>query len=94
VLTGLTTSVHDEIVLQAFQAGHFFNWFAIVITAFGIFYEPRRCLRPSMIRTWYRAWRAGRAARPLFPVYWERLYDRNVHDLRREFHVARLGPRP
>jgi ubiquinone biosynthesis protein COQ4 len=94
VLTGLDISVHDEIVLQAFQLGQVFNWFAVTTIAFGPLLDPRRCLRPAMVRAAVAAWRAGRDAELLFPVFWERLYDQDVRSLRRRFGVVRLGPRP
>jgi ubiquinone biosynthesis protein COQ4 len=94
VLTGLDVSVHDEIVLQAFQLGQVFNWFAVTTIVFGPLLEPRRCLRPAMVRTCWRAFRAGRAARPLFPVFWERRFGQDVRAIRHEFGVLRLGPRP
>jgi ubiquinone biosynthesis protein COQ4 len=94
VLTGLDISVHDEIVLQAFQLGQVWNWFAVTTIAFGPLLDVRRCLGPSFVRACLRAYRAGKAAAPLFPVFWERLYDRDVAELRRRFGVARLGARP
>ena len=94
VLTGLDVSVHDEIVLQAFQLGQVFNWFAVTTLAFGPLLDPRRCLRPAMVGACLSAWRAGRNARPLLPVFWEQLYDQDVGDLRRRFGVVRLGARP
>ncbi len=94
VLTGLETSVHDEIVLQAFQLGQVFNWFSVVTMAGGPFMSPRDCLRPAMVVACWRAFRAGRAAAPMFPVFWERLYGERVADLRERFRVVRLGPRP
>ncbi|MBX2802298.1 MAG: ubiquinone biosynthesis protein COQ4 [Myxococcales bacterium] len=94
VLTGLDTSIHDEILLQAFQHGQFFNWFAVSTVAFGPFMDPRRCLSPGMAHRCWRACRAGRRALPLFVVFWEDLYDRRVDELRHKFGVERIGPRP
>ena len=94
VLTGVETSVHDEIVLQAFQLGQFFNWFSVTTMLGGPFLSPRDSLRPKMLRDCYTAFDAGRQAKPMFTVYWERLYAQPVSELRERFNVRWIGPRP
>lgn len=88
VLTGLGTSIRDEIVLQAFQLGQYPNRFALVQMTVGPVLAP--CDPVRLIRDYRRAWRAGRRAAPLVNVRWEDLWDRPVDALRRALEVEAL----
>jgi ubiquinone biosynthesis protein COQ4 len=89
VMTGLGISIRDEIVLQAFQLGQFHNRFALVQMTVGPLLAPCHPLR--LLRSYARAWRAGRAAVPLVCVRWEELWAVPVEELRRQLHVPVLG---
>jgi ubiquinone biosynthesis protein COQ4 len=87
VLTGLGISIRDEIVLQAFQLGQFHNRFALVQMTVGPLLSP---MAPGpLLRDYRRAYQAGRAARSLIDIPWERYWDRRVDELR-----VVLGVRP
>jgi ubiquinone biosynthesis protein Coq4 len=88
VLTGLNTSVRDEIVLQAFQLGHFHNRFALVQMSVGPLLAP--CAPGPLLRDYRRAFGAGRRARRLIDVPWEDLWDRRLDELRVVFGIPTL----
>ncbi len=89
VLTGLGIDIRDEIVLQAFQLGQFHNRFAMVQMTVGPLLSP---MAPGpLLRDYRRAFRAGRAARPLIDVRWEGLWDRRVEELRVVLGISRLS---
>lgn len=88
VLTGLGTSIRDEIVLQAFQLGQYPNRFALAQMSVGPVLAP--CDPVRLIRDYRRAWRAGRRAARLVNVRWEGLWDRPVGELRRALGVEVL----
>jgi ubiquinone biosynthesis protein COQ4 len=91
VLTGLGVSIRDEIVLQAFQLGQFHNRFAMVQMTVGPLLSP---MAPGpLIRDYRRAFRAGRAARPLIDIRWESWWDRRVDELRVVLGIPVLSSR-
>jgi len=85
VLTGLGTSIRDEVVLQAFQLGHFANRFALVQMAVGPLLDPSAL--PGLVPRYLAAHRAGREARRLVGVPWEQRWDWRVEDLRVTLNV-------
>ena len=89
VVTGLGTSVRDEVVLQAFQLGQFANRFAGLQMIVGPILSP--CRPDRLVRDYARAVRAGHAAVPLAPVRWEDWLHRPVSEVRRALGVAPLG---
>lgn len=88
-LTRLGTSGHEEVLIHAFSFGQLRLPVSAMIVFFGgikhMVLEARwRTLREGM----RDAWRAGRDATPLLPVYWERHWEEPMADVR-----ARLGVR-
>lgn len=92
VLTGLSTSLHDELVLQAFQLGQFVNWLAIAQISFGPLLAPWTCRPNHMWPAYWRAYRAGQRADFLLLVDWESMLDESVDAMREQLGVEKLGP--
>jgi ubiquinone biosynthesis protein COQ4 len=89
-LTGLGTAGHEEVLLHAFSFGQLRLPVSAMIVFFGgvkhMVLEGRwQTLRHGMLD----AWRAGRDAKPLLPVYWERHWVEPMTEV-----CARLGVRP
>jgi ubiquinone biosynthesis protein COQ4 len=89
-LTGLGTAGHEEVLLHAFSFGQLRLPVSALIVFFGglkhMVLEARwETLRRGMLD----AWRAGRDAAPLLPVYWERHWQEPMADV-----CARLAVRP
>lgn len=92
VVTGLSTDLHQEITLQAFQLGQIRNWMAMAQIAVGPLIAPWEC-RPNRIAPLFlRAFDAGRRAAPLFDVWWEEMLFESVADVRVRLHVTPIGP--
>jgi ubiquinone biosynthesis protein COQ4 len=91
VVTGLGTSIRDEIVLQAFQYGQFANRFAIVQMSVGPWLSPTTCLGPTLIRDYRAAIAAGRRAAPLITARWERWLTEPVSAVRARLGVDKIG---
>lgn len=88
VLTGLTTELRDEIVLQAFQLGHFYNRFALVQMTVGPLLDLR--IVPGLMSDYRAAYLAGRRARRLIGLPWEERWDWRVEDLRVSLNIPPL----
>lgn len=91
-LTGLGTSGHEEVLLHAFSFGQLRLPVSAMIVFFGgikhVVLEARwETLRRGMLE----AWRAGRDAAPLLPVYWERRWAEPLADVRAELGVRSLA---
>jgi len=89
-LTGLGTAGHEEVLLHAFSFGQLRLPVSAMIVFFGgvkhMVLEARwETLRHGLLD----AWRAGRDAAPLLPVYWERHWGEPTSAV-----CARLGLRP
>lgn len=89
-LVGLGTSGHEEVMLHAFSWGQLQLPVSALVVLFGglkhLVFEARwQALRPGLLD----AYRAGRDAQPLLPVYWERHWEEPIAAVR-----ARLGIRP
>jgi ubiquinone biosynthesis protein COQ4 len=89
-LTGLGTAGHEEVLLHAFSWGQLRLPVSAMIVFFGgvkhMVLEARwDALRHGLVD----AWRAGRDAAPLLPVYWERHWAEPMAEV-----CARLGLRP
>jgi len=88
-LTGLGTAGHEEVLLHAFSWGQLRLPVSAMIVFFGgikhMVLEGRwDTLRHGMLD----AWRAGRDAAPLLPVYWERHWDEPMAQVCAELGLA------
>lgn len=86
-LTGYDTSVLGEVALAAFIAAQRPNLCMAVIVLGGACLVASR--DSSRLPAVVRGWRRGRKAQPLFPVYWEQLWELPLDEVR-----ARLGVEP
>jgi len=89
-LTGLGTAGHEEVLLHAFSFGQLRLPVSAMVMFFGgikhMVLEARwGTLRSGMLE----AWRSGRDAAPLLPVYWERHWPDSMAEVR-----TRLGLSP
>jgi ubiquinone biosynthesis protein COQ4 len=89
-VVGLGTRGHEEVILHAFSWGQLQLPVSAMVVLFGtlkhIVLEARwETLRSGLLE----AYRAGRDARPLLPVYWERYWSEPMAGVR-----ERLGVRP
>jgi ubiquinone biosynthesis protein COQ4 len=87
-LTGLGTTGHEEVVIHAFSWGQLGLPVSKMVVVFGslkhLVLERRwRLLRHGMLD----AYRSGRDAAPLLPVYWERAWDEPLAEVRRRYNV-------
>jgi ubiquinone biosynthesis protein COQ4 len=86
VLTGLSTRVDGEIMLQAFTHGQFPNRTARTIATFGTLIYGFRF--PHLWKQTWRWFRAGKRASFLLAVPWESLWHEPVAALRARFDVS------
>jgi ubiquinone biosynthesis protein COQ4 len=89
-LVGLGTQGHEEVILHAFSWGQLRLPVSAMVVLFGtlkhIVLEARwETLRGGLLE----AYRAGRDAKPLLPIYWERCWAESMAQVR-----ERLGVRP
>lgn len=87
-LLGLGAQGHEEVLVHAFQWPQLRMPYSALVVGFGTlkhFIGEGRlaALRHSILE----AYRAGRDARPLLPVYWERHWEEPVVALRERFGV-------
>jgi ubiquinone biosynthesis protein COQ4 len=93
-LLGLGIAGHEEVIVHAFSFGQLRLPVSALIMVFGtlkhIVLERRwGALRHSMLE----AYRAGREASPLMPVYWEDLWDAPLETVRVAYNVQPLERR-
>lgn len=91
VLLGLGIAGHEEVIIHSFSYGQLHLPVSALIMVFGtmkhIVLERRwGALRHSMLD----AYRAGREAEPLMPVYWEDLWDQPLEAVRTRYRVRPL----
>ena len=87
-LLGLGTAPHEEVLVHAFQWPQLHMPYSWLVMAFGTpkhFVLERRWT--DLRRRLPAALRAGRRARPLLPVYWERHWSRPIDAVRAELGV-------
>jgi len=93
-LVGLGTAGHEEVLLHAFSWGQLRLPVSALVVLFGgvkhMVLEARwETLRHGLLE----AWRAGRDARPLLPVYWERRWAEPLAAVREDLALRPLaGP--
>jgi ubiquinone biosynthesis protein COQ4 len=90
-LLGMGIEGHEEVLIHWFTFGQLRLPVSALIMVFGsmkhIVLERRwNAIRFSMAE----AYRAGRDAAPLMPVYWEDLWERPLDDVRRAYNVTPL----
>jgi len=93
-LLGLGIAGHEEVVIHSFAYGQLHLPVSALVILFGtikhIVLERRwGALRHSMLD----AYRAGRAAAPLMPVYWEDLWEAPLETVRVAYNVEPLERR-
>lgn len=91
-LTDLGTSGHEEVIIHAFSWGQLQLPVSALVITFGtlkhIVFEARwRELRSGLLE----AYRSGRDAAPLLPIYWERLWSEPIEAVRARCGVRALG---
>ena len=91
-LTGLGIQGYEEVLLHAFTWGQLHLPYSALILAFGtlkhILLERRWDVLESGLRA---AHEAGRSARPLLLVYWERHWQEPVADIRTHYDIPMLA---
>lgn len=92
-LVGLGTRGHEEVVLHAFSWGQLQLPVSAMVVLFGtlkhIVLEARwETLRGGLLR----AYRSGRDAEPLLPVYWERYWEEPMEAARERLGVRACPP--
>jgi ubiquinone biosynthesis protein COQ4 len=80
VLTGYAPDVRGEVLLQAFTYAQLKSPSALALTVLAALRHPR----PWLWRALGRAYRRGKATRPLATFRWEEHWHRPVAELRRE----------
>jgi ubiquinone biosynthesis protein COQ4 len=93
-LLGLGIAGHEEVLIHAFSYGQLRLPVSALIMLFGsvkhLVLERRwGALRHSM----REAYRAGRDAEPLMPVYWEDLWTADLEDVRERYRIRPLERR-
>lgn len=93
-MLGIGITGHEEVIIHWFSYGQLRLPVSALIMVFGtmkhLVLEQRwGALRHSMLE----AYRAGRDAEPLMPVYWEELWDEPLEDVRDRYHVHPLEQR-
>ncbi len=92
-LVGLGTRGHEEVILHAFSWGQLRLPVSALVVVFGsikhMVLEGRwDALRGGLLD----AYRVGRDAAPLLPVYWERAWADPIEGVRRRLGVRVLEP--
>lgn len=88
VLFGLGVRGHEEVLIHAFSLGQTGMPSSILIAALGGVKHILLERRWRDVLGLGRAFRAGRRARPLLAVYWERHWDEPVEAIRARYSVA------
>lgn len=88
-LLELGTRGHEEVVIHAFSWGQLQLPVSALVVTFGtlkhIVLEARwRALRTGLLA----AYRCGRDAAPLLPVYWERQWEQPIAEVRARYNLA------
>jgi ubiquinone biosynthesis protein Coq4/ribosomal protein S18 acetylase RimI-like enzyme len=90
LMTGLGTSVEDEIGLQAFHLAQFPYPLAAMLIANALvsytLLEPEKL--PHLLEAIERGWKLGKQAKPLFPQKWEEFWDKPIAQLRQELNLS------
>lgn len=93
-LLGLGIAGHEEVIIHSFSYGQLRLPVSALIMVFGTMKHlvlERRwgALRHSMLD----AYRAGRDAAPLMPVYWEDMWDESLDAVRARYRLQPLERR-
>jgi ubiquinone biosynthesis protein COQ4 len=89
VVTGYTADVDGEILLQAFTLAQMHTPLSLILVTLGTLRYGLR--RPALWRALGPAFAAGKAAKPLPPLYWEERWAHPVVDVRRELGLPDGG---
>lgn len=92
-LLGLGVEGHEEVIIHAFSWGQLRLPVSALVVLFGtlkhIVLEQRwQALRRALIA----AYQSGRNADPLLPVYWERMWQEPIAEVRRRYHIEPSNP--
>ena len=89
VITGpFSVSVSAELIVKWFELANF----GLPVAALSAFFGPLRLsnkARNRLIKT-YVPWalRCGANAKPLIGVYWEKVWEQDIDELRRELNIT------
>jgi ubiquinone biosynthesis protein COQ4 len=88
-LLGLGTTGHEEVLVHAFSWGQLRLPVSAMVLVFG---TPKHILLErrwqALRRGLAEAWRSGRGALPLLPVYWEKLWGDPLEEVRARYRVT------
>ena len=92
-LLELGVAGHEEVIIHAFSYGQLRLPVSAMVVFFGSIKHmvlERRwgALRHALLE----AYRLGRAAEPLLPVYWERLWERPIDEVRTRYGIRPCTP--
>lgn len=92
-LTGLGTAGHEEVIIHAFSWGQLRLPVSALVIVFGtlkhIVLERRwTALRHALLE----AYRNGRDAAPLLPIYWEKMWEHPLSEVRERYGVRPCTP--
>lgn len=88
-LVGFGTEGYEEVILHAFQWPQLRMPYSALVVSFGTVKHLAGERRWRLLRYALRdAVAAGRAAKPLLPVYWERHWAEPISEVRRRLNVA------
>jgi ubiquinone biosynthesis protein COQ4 len=88
-LTDLGTTGHEEVIIHAFSWGQLKLPVSAMVVFFGTLKHIVGERRWGALRhALGEAYRHGRDAAPLLPVYWERMWEEPLHAVRERYRVA------
>jgi ubiquinone biosynthesis protein COQ4 len=92
-LTGLGVAGHEEVIIHAFSWGQMRLPVSALVVVLGslkhLVLEARwRALRHAL----WEAYANGRAAAPLLPVYWERMWEVPLEQVRSDYNIRPCTP--
>lgn len=89
VMTGFSTSVPDELGLQAFMYAQTAAPLAPVLISGGLLRTAlkRRQTTAPVLESIAKGWLMGKKARPLFPLDWEAHWHTPLAELRRQYKI-------
>jgi ubiquinone biosynthesis protein COQ4 len=91
-LLDLGTTGHEEVIIHAFSWGQLKLPVSALVITFGTLKHIVLEARWDALRTGlHDAYRCGRDAAPLLPVYWEKMWEEPIEAVRGRYGVRSLG---
>jgi ubiquinone biosynthesis protein Coq4 len=89
VMTGFSTSVQDELGLQAFTYAQTASPLSPLLIGGGLLRAgfKNRQLTAPILESVAKGWAMGKKARPLFPLDWEANWKTPLTELRRDYGI-------